>query len=47
MELFLQTRFGDFPGLDDLARKLVTDDHTTNVARILNGASLEELQQSR
>ncbi|WIM94838.1 hypothetical protein ACTOB_006894 [Actinoplanes oblitus] len=47
MELFLQTRFGDFPGLDDLARKLVTDDHTTNVARILNGASLEELQQDR
>ncbi|WIN00482.1 hypothetical protein ACTOB_004191 [Actinoplanes oblitus] len=47
MELFLQTRFGDFPDLDDLARKLVTDDHTTNVARILNGASLEELRQSR
>ncbi|GAA4587625.1 hypothetical protein BJY16_008286 [Actinoplanes octamycinicus] len=47
MELFLQTRFGDFPDQYDLARKLVTEDHAANVARILDGASLEELRRSR
>ncbi|WP_212846989.1 hypothetical protein [Actinoplanes ianthinogenes] len=44
MTLFLQTRFGEFAGLEDLARKLVADDHAANVARVLSGASLEELR---
>ncbi|GAA2914184.1 hypothetical protein Acy02nite_80360 [Actinoplanes cyaneus] len=46
MELVLQTRFGDFSGLEDSARKLVADDHEANVARIVDGATLRELQQS-
>ncbi|GAA4590784.1 hypothetical protein BJY16_000060 [Actinoplanes octamycinicus] len=46
MQLILQSRFGDVPGLEDLAQKLVADDHAANVARIMNGASLEDLRQS-
>jgi hypothetical protein len=46
MTIILQTRFGDFPSLNDLARKLVSGDHEANVARALNAATLEELQQS-
>jgi hypothetical protein len=46
MKLILRTRFGDFPGLDDLARKLVMNDHEANVARVVNGVPLEELQRS-
>ncbi|WP_212846982.1 hypothetical protein [Actinoplanes ianthinogenes] len=46
MTLFLQSRFGEFAGLEDLARKLVADDHAANVARIMSGASLNELRKS-
>ncbi|GAA2675052.1 hypothetical protein Apa02nite_021220 [Actinoplanes palleronii] len=45
MRLMLQNRFGDFPGLDELASKLVADDHDANVAKVVSGAPLEELQQ--
>ncbi|MFI1997083.1 hypothetical protein [Actinoplanes sp. NPDC020271] len=45
MKPVLRTRFGDLPNLDDLARRLVADDHEANLARVVNGASLEDLHQ--
>ncbi|KUL27836.1 hypothetical protein ADL15_33930 [Actinoplanes awajinensis subsp. mycoplanecinus] len=45
MRLMLQNRFGDFAGLDELASKLVAGDHDANVAKVVSGAPLEELQQ--
>ncbi|KUL29202.1 hypothetical protein [Actinoplanes awajinensis] len=45
MRLTLQTRFGDIPGLDDLARKLVAEDHDANLVKVVSGVPLTELQQ--
>ncbi|GAA2676497.1 hypothetical protein [Actinoplanes palleronii] len=45
MRLVLQTRFGDIPGLDELAAALVAADHDANLVRVVNGVPLDQLQQ--
>jgi hypothetical protein len=45
MRLMLQARFGDFSGLDELAMALVAGDFAANVAKVVSGVPLEELQQ--
>ncbi|WP_378002418.1 hypothetical protein [Actinoplanes octamycinicus] len=46
MRLLLQARFGDLADLDELARRLVADDYAANMVKIVNGASLEDLERS-
>jgi len=45
MRLMLHARFGDFSGLDELARTLVAGDLDANVAKVVSGVPLNELQQ--
>ena len=44
MRALLRARYGDFADLDDLARRLAERDHDANIARIVAGATLDELR---
>jgi hypothetical protein len=44
MRAALRARFGELADLDDLARRLVDLDNDGNIARIVAGATLEELR---
>ncbi|GIE33932.1 hypothetical protein Ait01nite_069770 [Actinoplanes italicus] len=44
MQALLRARFGDIDDLDDLARRLADGDHVGNIARIVDGVTLEDLR---
>jgi hypothetical protein len=44
MRALLRASYGDFPDLDDLARRLADRDHDGSIARIVAGATLAELR---
>ncbi|MEU4620151.1 hypothetical protein AB0G04_09235 [Actinoplanes sp. NPDC023801] len=44
MRVLLRARFGDFDDLDDLARQLAGGDHADSIARIVAGATLDDLR---
>jgi hypothetical protein len=44
MRAALQAAYGDITDLDDLARRLADRDHSGNIARIVAGATLDDLR---
>ncbi len=44
MRALLRAKYGDLDDLEDLARQLVDRDHEGNIARIVAGATVEELR---
>ncbi|WP_157437197.1 hypothetical protein [Actinoplanes subtropicus] len=44
MRAALQAAYGDIADLDELARRLADRDHSGNIARIIAGATLDELR---
>lgn len=44
MRAALQAAYGDISDLDELARRLADRDHSGNIARIVGGATLEDLR---
>ncbi|MEV6344047.1 hypothetical protein [Actinoplanes sp. NPDC051851] len=46
MTLLLKARHGDFDGVEELAAALVADDYEANLAKVVNGAALEDLRRS-
>lgn len=44
MRALLRAAYGDIADLDELARRLADRDHSANIARIIAGATLEELR---
>lgn len=44
MRVILRTKYGDLDDLDDLAQRLFERDHDGSIARIVAGATVEELR---
>ena len=44
MRAALRAAYGDITDLDELARRLADRDHNGNIARIVGGATLEDLR---
>ncbi len=44
MRAALQAAYGDITDLDGLARRLADRDHSANIARIVSGATLDDLR---
>ena len=44
MRKLLRAKYGDIADLDDLAKRLVDQDHDGNIARVVEGVTLDELR---